>query len=327
MHKIRWGILSTGNIAGLFAEGLAYVEDAELVAVGSRNAESAERFGAQYNIPHRHGSYEALAADPDVDVIYVASPHTGHLEHSLICLRGGKAVLCEKPFTMNAREAEQLVHEARSRGLFLMEAMWTRFLPHMVEVRRLIAEGAIGEPRMLHANFGFRREFDPAHRLFNPELGGGALLDLGIYPVSLAWMLFGAPEQVVSAADLGSTGVDEQSAYILRFPQGQLAVLSTATRTAIPIDPVISGTEGQIVLRRPWNAPSTIMLLRPGQPEYTFGPAHVGNGYNYQVHEVHRCLRAGLIESAIMPLDETVAIMRTLDQLRAPWGLRYAADA
>jgi predicted dehydrogenase len=326
MHKIRWGILSTGNIAGSFAEGLAHVEDAELVAVGSRNAESAERFGVKYNIPHRHGSYEALAADPDVDVIYVASPHTGHLEHSLLCLRGGKAVLCEKPFTMNAREAEHLVAEARSRGLFLMEAMWTRFLPHMVEVRRLIAEGAIGEPRMLHANFGFRREFDPQHRLFNPELGGGALLDLGIYPVSLAWMLFGAPEQVLSAADLGSTGVDEQSAYILRFPQGQLAVLSTATRTAIPIDPVISGTEGQIVLRRPWNAPSSIMLLRPGQPEYTFGPAHVGNGYNYQVHEVHHCLRAGRTESAIMPLDETVAIMRTLDQLRAPWGLRYAAD-
>lgn len=327
MQKIRWGILSTGHIAGVFAEGLASVDDAELVAVGSRNAESAERFGAKYNIPHRHGSYEALAADPDVDVIYVASPHTGHLEHSLICLRGGKAVLCEKPFTMNAREAEELVAEARSRGLFLMEAMWTRFLPHMVEVRRLLAEGAIGEPRMLHADFGFRRDLDPAHRLFARELGGGALLDLGIYPVSLAWMIFGAPEQVVSAAHLGSTGVDEQSAYILRFPKGQLAVLSTATRTAIPIDPVISGTEGQIVLHRPWNAPSSITLLRDGQPASTFGPAHVGNGYNYQVHEVHRCLREGRTESAIMPLDETVAIMRTLDQLRAPWGLRYAADA
>jgi predicted dehydrogenase len=326
MKSIRWGILGTGEIARSFAEGLAVVDDAELVAIGSRSSASAEQFGERYNIPHRHDTYAALAANPDVDVVYVASPHSEHLAHSLLMLAGGKAVLCEKPFTINAAEAEQLVAAAQARGLFLMEAMWTRFLPHIVEVRRLLAEGAIGEVRMVQASFGIQRDLDPQHRLFNRELGGGALLDLGIYPVSLAAMIFGTPSHIQSVATIGSTGVDEQSAYLLSYPGGQIALLASAMRTLLNSNAVISGSTGRIILQAQWHAPSSITLQRNGAPDHTFGPTHTGNGYNYQIQEVHRCLRNGLRESPIMPLAETIAIMRTLDAIRAPWGLRYAAD-
>ena len=215
MEKIRWGILSTGNIARQFAHGLAALDDAELVAVGSRSAASADQFGNEFNVANRHASYEALANDPAVDAIYVATPHTLHAANTLLCLRAGKAVLCEKPFAINAAETAAMIAEARTRGLFLMEAMWTRFLPHMVRIRALIHAGAIGDVRMLNSTFGFRTEFDPKGRLFDPALGGGALLDVGIYPVSFASMVFGTPTFITSHATIGATGVDEQVAMIL----------------------------------------------------------------------------------------------------------------
>ena len=327
MSKIRWGILSTGMIAGLFVEGLRDVADAEVAAVGSRTRESAEAFGERYGIPRRHGSYEALAADPDVDVIYIGTPHNLHAANTRTCLEAGKAVLCEKPFALNAEQARGMVALARKRGLFLMEAMWTRFRPHMVELRRLLAEGVIGEPRMLHTNFGFRIPFDPKHRLFDPALGGGALLDVGVYPISLAHMVFGTPEAVVSLAALGETGVDEQMSAVLRFSGGRLAVCSAATRTKLPLTATISGTEGQIELPpAPWSGDSQLLLRRPDGSEEPIAITHVGNGYNYQVEEVHACLRAGRGESAIMSLDESIAIMANLDAIRAPWGLRYPGE-
>lgn len=327
MRKLRWGILGTGRIAGIFAEGLRSVDDAELVAVGSRTDAAAQAFGQRFSATRSHGSYAALANDPDVDVIYVATPHTLHKQNALMCLAAGKPLLCEKPFAINAGEAAEMIAAARERGLFLMEAMWTRFLPHIVRLRELLAAGTIGEVRMLKADFCYRTDFNPHGRLFDPALGGGGLLDVGIYPVSLASMILGAPDRIVSMADLGATGVDEQAALVLGYPAGQLAVLTAATRTATPHEALICGTAGWVRIQHQWWAPSCMTLALPGQPDELVDPPTIGNGYNYEAIEVGRCLRAGLLESDVVPLDETLAIMRTLDEVRAQWGLRYLSEA
>jgi predicted dehydrogenase len=325
--KIRWGILSTGNIAHQFARGLSVIRDAELIAVGSRTQESANAFGDEFNVPRRYTSYEALAHDPDVDAIYIGTPHPMHAPNMLLCLEAGKAVLCEKPFTINAREAEGVIRRAREKRLFLMEAMWTRFAPAMAKVRELVAADAIGEVRMLTADFGFRFGFEPKHRLLNPELGGGGLLDVGIYPVSLSYMLFGAPDEIVSQAHLGETGVDEQTALIFKYSGGQLALLSCAVRTETPQEALIMGTKGRIKIAPTWWKPERFTLNISGQPEQVIDMPFTGNGYNYEALEVMNCLRAGLLESPIMPLDETLSIMRTLDAARAPWGLVYPGES
>jgi predicted dehydrogenase len=326
MDTIRWGILGSGGIAGKFATGLAELEDAQLVAVGSRSAESAAAFGERFGIPRRYASYEALAHDPDVDVIYVATPHTLHYENALLCLKAGKAVLCEKPFTINAGQAAALIAEARRRGLLLMEAMWTRFLPHMVALRQTIDGGVIGDIRLLRADFCFRTSVNPASRLFDPALGGGALLDVGVYNISLASWLLGTPGLSVSIARIGTTGVDEQAAIIFGYDQGQMALLATAIRTSTPSEALIAGTDGSIRVHAPYWGPSSFTISRPGQADEHVAPACVGNGYNYEAAEVMRCLRAGRAESEVMPLDESLAIMRTMDELRAEWGLRYPSE-
>jgi predicted dehydrogenase len=324
--KIRWGILGTGFIAKKFAEGLSVLKDVELVAVGSRAQATADAFGGEFKVPHRHVSYEALAEDPDVDVVYVATPHSLHRENSILCLEAGKPVLCEKPFTINATEAQAVIALAREKGLFLMEAMWTRFLPIIVKVRELLAAGAIGEVHMLHADFGFRAELDPKSRLFNPHLGGGALLDVGIYPVSLASMIFGPPSRIVSMAHLGQTGVDERAAVILGYDAGQLAVLSTAIRTDTPIEAVLMGSEGQIRIHSPWFHGTELTLSAKSRKDKTIRLPYKGNGYTHEAIEVMRCLREGRRESGVMPLDETLAITKTLDAIRAQWGLRYPME-
>lgn len=326
MHPIRWGILGTGSIAAQFARGLAELNDARLVAVGSRTADAAAAFAQTFGVARSHASYAALANDPDVDVIYIATPHSLHKENTLLCLEAGKAVLCEKPFAINAQEAAEMIIAARSRGLFLMEAMWTRFLPHMARLRELIAAGTIGELRMLQADFGFRASFDPQSRLFDPALGGGALLDVGIYPVSLASMLFGAPTRIASMASLGETSVDEQSAMLFGYADGQLAILSQATRTSTPHEALLLGTSGRIRVHSSWWRATTMTLSVVSKPDELIEVPAPGNGYNYEAAEVGRCLRAGLTESPTMSLDETLAIMRTLDAVRAQWGLRYPGE-
>jgi predicted dehydrogenase len=326
MDPIRWGILGRGGIANSFAQGLRALPDAELLAVGSRSAQDAEAFGEQYGVPHRYGSYAALVEDPDVDVIYVATPHPFHKAHSLLAMRAGKAVLCEKPLTVNAREAAELIDYARAQRLFLMQAMWTRFLPAIGYLRQLLADGAIGEVRLMQADFSFRADFDPHHRLFDPALGGGALLDAGIYPLSLASMVFGPPAGIASHAHLGATGVDEQAAVVLKYAAGQLAVLTMATRTAGPQLAVIRGTEGYITLPPEWLRATRLVITRPGQPDEVVDRPLLGNGYNYEAAETMRCLRAGRLESEVMPLDETLALMETLDAIRAQWGLKYPGE-
>lgn len=325
-ETLRWGIVGTGSIATKFATGLQALPTAQLMAVGSRSQSSADRFGDKFDVPHRHASYEALAADSEVDAIYIGTPHSLHLENMLQGLNQGKAVLCEKPFTINAAQAKQAIDLARSRGLFLMEAMWTRYLPLMVELRRLLDAGAIGEVRMISADFAFRTGFNPTSRAFDPNLGGGGLLDVGVYPINLASMILGAPDRIVSLAELGQTGVDEQAAMVLGYAGGQLALLSTGVRTRSPQETVIMGTDGFMRVPPRWWVPTTLIIDRPNQAPETVEIPFVGNGYNYEADEVHRCLRAGKTESDIMPLDETLAIMETMDTIRGQWGLKYPME-
>jgi len=323
---IKWGILSTGAIAKACVEGLRHVPDAELLAVGSRSQKSADAFGDEFNIPRRYDSYRQLVDDPDIDVIYVATPHNLHCENTLLCLRAGKHVLCEKPFSINMQQAEFMIQCARENNLFLMEAMWTRFIPAVCEIRTLLQKKHIGDLQMFMGHFGFRAPFDPKGRLFNPDLGGGALLDVGIYPVSFSSMVFGEPEGITGFAQLGASGVDEQSAILLNHDGNRISVITCAVSTQLPEDARIIGTEGTIVIpERSWCPPSFI-VKRKGQDDEIHELNIAGNGYNYQIEEVNRCLRKGQTESQVMPLDETLSIMRTLDDIRFQWGLKYPME-
>jgi predicted dehydrogenase len=300
--------------------------DAKLVAVGSRSAEKAAAFGAEFGAERCHASYEALAGDRQVDAVYVATPHPLHAANSILCLQAGKAVLCEKPFTVNAAQAREVIGVARACGVFCMEAMWTRFLPVIVQVREWLAAGAVGEPRMLTADFGFRAGWNPASRLLAPELAGGSLLDVGVYVIALALMVFGRrPSAVTGLAHLGETGVDEQAAFVLGFDRGELAVLSSAVRTNTPQGARIDGTDGRIAIDAFWHASHAVLSVNGREPEACDRPLE-GTGYNYEAAEVGRCLRAGLLESDVIGLDETLAIMETMDTLRAQWGLRYPCE-
>jgi predicted dehydrogenase len=265
-----------------------------------------------------------MISDPEVDVVYVATPHPFHKEHTLLCLEGGKAVLCEKPMAVHAGQVREMVAAARENGLLLMEAMWSRFNPVLVQVQQWLAEGRIGEVRMLTADFGFRTGWNPEGRLLNPALAGGALLDVGVYVVSLASLVFGgAPEQVQATAHIGETGVDEQTAMVLKYKGGGLALLACAIRTATPHAARIDGTEGAIEVPRFWH-PTTAWLVRPGQEPIE---ATGALGYHYEAAEVMACLREGRTESEVMPLDESISIAETMDQVRAQIGLIYPPAA
>jgi predicted dehydrogenase len=325
MGKIRWGIISTGNIANSFAQAFDVIDDAEIVAVGSRSQESADAFGDKYAIPNRHASYEALVNDPDVDAVYIGTPHPFHKDNSLLAINAGKAVLCEKPFTVNAAEAQAVINAAQAKGVFLMEAVWTRFIPIWVKIRELIAEGAIGEIRMVGGDFGFNAPYSPDGRLFDPALAGGGLLDVGVYPINLAWMTLGAPETVKSMVHLGETGVDEQGTLLFGYPNGALAHLSYTLRVDTPITGYIAGTEGTIKIGKRWFINGAFTVER-GDEVQTFELPLDGNGYEYEIREVGRCLREGLTESPIMPHSDSLAIMHLMDALRADWGLKYPME-
>jgi predicted dehydrogenase len=325
--KIRWGILATGNITHKMVAGLQVLDDAEVAAVGSRSLASADAFADKYGIPRRHASYEALCADPEVDVIYVATPHSSHKDCAIMALNGGKAVLCEKPFTINRAEAAAVVAVAREKKLFLMEAMWTRFLPSVVQARRWVKEGRIGTPQMVYADFGFRAEYDEECRLFDPAFGGGGLLDVGVYAVSFAAMVFGAaPNRIASMAEIGPTKVDDTNAAVLGYPGGGLALVSSAVRAETQQEARIVGTKGMIHLPSPfWCGTTATLTVNESAPE-TFALPYDGNGYNCQAQEVMDCMRSGKLESEVMPLDESIAIMDTLDKMRAQWGLKYPME-
>lgn len=318
---IRWGILGPGSIARSFATGLQSTPDAELVAVGSRSQERADAFGDEFHVPRRHDSYEALAADDEVDVIYVSTPHPFHLPCARLCLNAGKPVLCEKPLTVNEVGARQLVALAREKGLFLMEGMWTRFYPAMYKLRELLAEGAIGELRMLQVDLGFCAGFNPQSRLFSPDLAGGSLLDVGIYCTSFSSMIFGEPSEMVGLAEIGQTGVDEQAAWVFKYEGGQLAVCSSAVRTSTLHEAAIFGTDGMIRLPSLWWQPRKLNV-KGEEMDFSFE----GNAFQFEAAAVGECLREGKTESDVMPIDESVAISRTLDTLREQWGVKYPME-
>lgn len=320
---IKWGIMGTGWIAERFAEDLAYVGNGEGLAAGSRTFESAKKFADRFGLPRAYGSYAELVSDPDIDAIYVATPHPYHRENVLTALNAGKAVLCEKPFTVNSAELEPLVRAAKQNKLFLMEAMWTRFLPPIVQVRSWLEEGRIGEVKLLKAEFGFRSDWNPEGRLLNPRLGGGALLDAGIYPVSFASMIFGTePERISSSAHIGETGVDEHFSLLLDYGQGKSASLHGAVRLALTNAASIHGTEGSIYIPSFLNAKEAYLRVA-GQEEVKFTDDRPSTGYAFEAEEVGRCLLNGLTESPSITLEESLGIMKLLDEIRGQWNLKY----
>lgn len=322
---IRWGIAATGGIARRFATGLAETGDAETVAVASRTAARAEEFGAEFDIAHRHASYEALAADPDVDVVYVASPHSRHEADTLLFLEAGKHVLCEKPFALNETQARRMIDAARERGLFVMEAIWSRFLPAYELLGQLLADGVIGEVESVDADFGIRFPFDPRHRLFDLGLGGGALLDLGIYPLQLATLVLGPARDVHAVAQLGESGADEHVAAVLAHESGALSTVRASTQVTLSCAARISGTEGVIDLPIFMHCPSSLTVTTIAGVEVRDVPI-VGEGLRYQVAEVHRCVRAGELESPVVPHAETLRLAHTMDRIRAQIGVRYPGE-
>lgn len=322
----RWGILSTGKIARAFAHALKETPGAELAAVASRSQASADAFGDEFGVPHRFGSYEAMCAAPDIDVVYIGTPHALHAENALLALEGDKAVLVEKAFTINQREAQRVIDAARSRGLFLMEAMWTRYLPSMDEVRRIIASGEIGKVTQISADFGISGQFDPSSRMVNPGLGGGALLDLGIYPLSVATFLLGEVAEVKAFAEMGATGVDAQTTFTLRHKGGALSICSCSMRARSPIELTIAGDGGFIRMHTPFYKARSITVETNDGKQRTLDLPFLGNGYVHEALEVQRCLAEGLVESPRMTHDDTLAIMGVLDEIRRQIGLRYAAD-
>jgi predicted dehydrogenase len=314
---VRWGVLGTGGIASTFVTDLQLSDSGVATAVGSRSQGSADRFAHEFGIANRHASYESLVTDPDVDVIYVATPHPMHHGNAILALQAGKHVLVEKPFTMNAVEAREIAQVARESGRFAMEAMWMRFLPHIGVIRDWLGRGVLGDIITVTADHGQWFAEDPDFRLFAPELGGGALLDLGVYPVSFASMVLGRPDRIVSISDPAFTGVDAQTSMLFGYDSGAHAVLTCTLRGKSPTRASIVGTEARIEVEGDFYAPTNVTLVpRTGDPT-PVASVHDGRGLRHQADEVARRLAAGDLESPLMPLDETIAIMETMDTVRA----------
>jgi predicted dehydrogenase len=317
---IRWGVIGPGNIAAKFADDMTLVPDGEIVAVASRAIERADAFGDRFGVATRYGDYESLAADPEVDAVYVATPHSRHAADSILCLEARKPVLCEKPLAVSAHEGSKMVQAARANGVFLMEAMWSRFLPAYRALVDLVGEGRIGDPLLVEADFGFRVPVERDHRLFDPALGGGATLDLGVYPVQLCTLLLGPPTSVVADGVVGSTNVDEVVAAVLHHPGDRLGVVKAAIRAAMGCRGRISGAQGWIDVPTFMHQPTWLEIgTAAGTKRIEAG--HEGNGLRFQVLEVHDCLAAGRLESETMPLDESLAVARVLDQIRSQVGI------
>ncbi len=326
--RMRWGFIGLGSIARRFGSCFPHAPKAEIYAVASRSQAKADAFGAEFGATKCYGSYEALVNDADVDVVYVATPHNFHKAHTLLSLNAGKPVLCEKPFAVNAGEAREMIACARDKNLFLMDAFWTRFFPAMAKLRQLLAESAIGDVMLLQADFGYRTPgVNPDSRTYSPDLAGGALLDVGSYPVQLASMVYGKqPSEIVSQVTLGSTGVDELSVSVFKYSDYEMATISTAIRLSTPQEVRIVGSEGYIAIPNWWH-PSEVTVHRGGQEPETHRFDFPGEGFQYEIEAVGECIRAGQTESPIYPLDETIAIMETLDRIRELWGLRYPMES
>ncbi|WP_434810194.1 Gfo/Idh/MocA family protein [Microbacterium sp. bgisy189] len=323
MTGLRWGILATGGIAHAFTSDLR-TAGLYVAAVGSRSAASANAFARQFEIPRAHASYQELAEDPGVDIIYVATPHPAHLENAALAIEHGKHVLIEKPVTLDADQARAIGDLAADRGVLAMEAMWTRYLPHMLRIRELLADGALGEVRALHADHTQKITDDPTHRLNALELGGGALLDLGIYPVSFAWDVLGAPETITAAGRLGETGADAEVATIFTHAGGAVSTTLSSARAAGPNTAHVIGTEARIDIDRVWYTPTSFRVTAPdGTVRETYVSQVEGRGMQYQALYAEQLIADGRHDSDLLPFDESIRIMGTLDEVRRQIGVVY----
>ena len=321
--SLRWGILGTGGIAALQTSDL--IENGFTVAaVGSRSQESADAFATKWSIATAHPSYEALVADENVDAIYVSTPHPFHYENALLALNAGKHVLVEKPFAMNAAQAAEVVERAAQKNLVVLEAMWTRYLPHMIRIRQLLKDGALGELRTLISDHSQNLPKDPTHRINDPALGGGALLDLGIYPVSFSFDVFGAPTAIHASAAMTATGVDAQTTMIFEYEGNKRALLITALDALGPNTTTITGTEGRIEIDAVWYCPTRFVRFdKDNKVVEEFDEKVLGRGMHFQALELERLVASGEIANDILSPAQTVAIMQTLDEVRRQIGLKY----
>jgi predicted dehydrogenase len=329
MTPIRWGILGCGRIARKFASDLLLVSDARLMAVASRQQSTADAFAAEFPAPYRHNSYEALAENPEVDVIYIASPHAMHHEHTLMCLERKKAVLCEKALALNSRQVREMIDKARKEKVFLMEALWTKFLPQHQKVREMIASGTLGEIRSVLVNFGFIPQAPVPQRLLDPALGGGTMLDIGIYNVFITLSVLGRPDEVEATMEPAKSGIDEQCAVLFKYKNGAMAQLFSSFSTNLATEADISGNKGRIHLTHRFYEPGTTIEFFPGRFESKqIIPFHKesGSGYQFETRHVGECLQKGLTESPIMTFADSLLLMETLDRVRAAAGIRYTAD-
>ena len=325
--EIRWGVVGPGRIAEKVVEDFAVVDGARVCAVASRSIDRARTFAERHGIERAHGSYADVVTDPEVDVLYVATPHPQHHAVAVAALRAGKALLIEKAFTATTAGAAEIVDLARETGVFVMEAMWTRFQPAVVALRQLVADGAIGDVRSVQADLGVSREYDPADRLFDLAQGGGALLDLGVYVVSFAQMLLGTPSRVLAAGSLFPSGADAEASLLLDHGDGRTSTLTTSLRNALPGQARVFGTTGWIDVLPRFHHPTTIVLHRAGTEPETITRQPVGQGYAHELIEVTECVRAGRTESAVMPLADTLAVQTALGEAAEQLGVRHAEDS
>lgn len=327
MKKINWGIIGTGNIANKFTSDLKLLCDANVSAVASRDINKAQKFADNFGIKKYYGSYQDLVNDKDIDVVYVSTPHVFHRDNTLMALQAGKAVLCEKPLSINYREAKEMVDAATSKKVFFMEAMWMRFTPAIVKLKNIIESGTIGKVRIINADFGYKSgRVDPMDRVYNKALGGGALLDIGIYPVSLSFMLLGVPQKISSYANIGTTGVDEQCGIMFSHSNGEIAILSAAVSTTTSGQAYIYGDNGYVKISCPWWCSKEIFLHKDCAMPERISIENTGNGFVYQAQHVMDCIKSGCLQSDVMSWNESLEIMKTMDQIRKPWGLVYDSD-
>jgi len=326
MPTYNWGIIGPGKIAHKFAQDLALVPDARLHAVASRSLEKAQQFAQQYGAPHACGSYEELLQVPDLDVVYVATPHSEHRAHTLLCLRAGVPVLCEKAFARNSAEVAEMVAVAREKQVFLMEALWTCFMPATRKTLELLDAGAIGRPVHVVADFGFTADYDPAGRLFDPALAGGSLLDIGIYPMFFSKLLLGEPNVVKAAGTLTDTGVDLNCSMALAYPNGATASLYSTLAATTDTTCTIYGTEGKLELHHKFHHAHRLTLHRTDEEPQEFTFEETGYGYHHEARHVQECLAQNLTESPVVPLQFSQELIATLDEIRQQLGVRYPGE-
>lgn len=312
----KWGIIGAGNIAGSFAEGLKILPNALLYAVASRDEAKASSFAGRYGFEKSFGSYEAMLDDPMVDIVYVATPNHLHYEHVMMALKAGKSVLCEKPFAMNCRQAMEMMDLSRSKKLFLMEALWSRFLPSVIETKKLLDLGKIGCPLLLQAEFGIHPTYNPESRLFNPAMGGGSVPDIGIYPLFLALYLFGNPKSVDISSVPAPTGVDMTTTVVMKHQGGQMSVLTSSFAFDLESDAKITGDKGMLRLGRMFHMPTKLFFRPSIQEEETIIPIDiVGNGYSYEAAEVMRCMDEGETESPSWSHSDTLNLLGLVERV------------